>query len=188
MNNPRDRKMPNDPIKDLYAANEKIRSSTVRLIDSEGQNLGIKDTRDAIRTAEANGLDLVLVSPTAQPPVARICDYSKFIYEQKQNKKEQDRKLRESAIVTKEIQLRPTIGSHDIDVKLNHAKAWLEDNCKIKIVLKFRGRELSHKDRGFAVVNQFLSKLESCKIEKQPEMNSNTIIAMIAPGLKVVKQ
>lgn len=180
--------MPVDPIKEQFAANDQIKSTTVRLIDNEGQNLGVKSTRDAINLAYDQDLDLVVVSPAANPPVAKICDYGKFIYEQKQNKKEQDRKLRENAIVTKEIQLRPTIGSHDIEVKLNHAKEWLKDNCKIKIVLKFRGREMAHKDRGFAVVNQFLASLESCKIEKQPEMNSNTIIAMIAPGAaKIVK-
>ncbi len=182
MKNPRDRRMPVDPIKEQFAANDQIKSPTVRLIDNEGQNLGVKGTREAINLAYDQDLDLVLVSPAANPPVAKICDYGKFIYEQKQNKKEQDRKLRENAIVTKEIQLRPTIGSHDIEVKLNHAKEWLKDNCKIKIVLKFRGREMAHKDRGFAVVNQFLAGLDSCKVEKQPEMNSNTIIAMIAPN------
>lgn len=174
--------MPIDPIKEQFVANGQIKSPTVRLIDNEGQNLGVKNIKDAINLAYDQELDLVVVSPAANPPVAKICDYGKFIYEQKQNKKEQDRKLRENAIVTKEIQLRPSIGLHDIEVKQNHAKEWLKDNCKIKIVLKFRGREMAHKDRGFAVVNQFLAGLDTCKIEKQPEMSSNTIIAMIAPS------
>ena len=188
MNTQRDRRAPNDPVKEMFAANDKIKSSTVRLIDDQGQNLGVKNTKDAINMAYDLDLDLVIISPTAEPPVAKICNYGKFIYEQKQHKKEQDRKSRESAVITKEIQLRPSIGVHDIEVKLNHAREWLKDNCKIKIVLKFRGRELAHKDRGFAVVNQFLSGLESCKIEKQPEMNSNTIIAMIGPTVaKVIK-
>lgn len=188
MKNPRDRRMPVDPIKELHSANDQIKSPTVRLVDSEGQNLGVKNTNDAINLAYSQELDLVLVSPTATPPVAKICDYGKFIYEQKQHKKEQDRKIRESVIITKEIQLRPTIGIHDIEVKLNHAKEWLKDNCKIKVVLKFRGREMAHKDRGFAVVNQFLAGLDSCKIEKQPEITANMIIAMIAPvNVKVAK-
>lgn len=184
----RDRKLPSDPLKEAYAANEKIRVQTVRLIDSDGQNIGIKETHEAIRMANSKELDLVIISPAADPPVAKICDYGKFIYEQKQNKKEHEKKLRENAIVTKEIQLRPAIGSHDLDVKLNHARDWLKDNCKIKIVLKFRGRELAHKDIGFAVINGFLDRLDNCKIEKKPEMNSNTIIAMIAPGSKLDKQ
>lgn len=183
----RDRRIPNDPLKDAHAANEKIRAPNVRLIDADGQNLGVKSTTDAQRLADSQGLDLVIISPAADPPVAKICDYGKFIYEQKQHKKEQDRKTRESATITKEIQLRPAIGAHDLEVKLNHAKDWLQDNCKIKIVLKFRGREMAHKDLGFAVVNGFLEKLENCKVEKKPEMNSNTIIAMVAPG-KLEKQ
>jgi translation initiation factor IF-3 len=188
MKNPRDRRMPVDPIKEQFVANDHIKSPTVRLVDSEGQNLGVKSTRDAINLAYDQELDLVVVSPSATPPVAKICDYGKFIYEQKQNKKEQDRKLRENAIVTKEIQLRPSIGTHDIEVKQNHAKEWLKDNCKIKIVLKFRGREMAHKDRGFAVVNQFLAGLDTCKVEKQPEITANMIIAMIAPNAtKTVK-
>lgn len=178
----RDRRIPTDPIKDIYAENDRIRVPSVRLIGSDGQNLGIRSTVDARRTADSHGLDLVIISPTADPPVAKICDYGKFIYEQKQHKKEQDRKIRESATVTKEIQLRPAIGVHDLEVKINHARSWLDDNCKIKIVLKFRGREMAHKDLGFAVVNEFLDRLENCKVEKKPEMNSNTIIAMVAPG------
>ena len=177
----RDRRVPIDPLKDAYTANERIREPSVRLIDSDGQNLGVKSTADAQRMAYHQDLDLVIISPAADPPVAKICDYSKFIYEQKQHKKEQERKSRESATITKEIQLRPAIGAHDLDVKLNHAKDWLADNCKIKVVLKFRGREMAHKDLGFAVINGFLEKLENCKIEKRPEMNSNTIIAMVAP-------
>lgn len=183
----KDRRIPNDPLKEAHAANEKIRVPNVRLIDSDGQNLGVKTTQDAQRIANSQEMDLVIISPTADPPVAKICDYGKFIYEQKQSKKEQDRKIRETAMVTKEIQLRPAIGAHDLDVKLNHAKDWLEDNCKIKVVLKFRGREMAHKDLGFAVVNSFIERLNNCKIEKKPEMNSNTIIAMVAPN-KTEKQ
>ena len=177
----RDRRSPVDPLRDAHAANDRIRVPNVRLIDSDGQNLGIKSTQDAQRIANSQDLDLVLISPTAEPPVAKVCDYGKFIYEQKQHKKEQDRKTRESATVTKEIQLRPAIGTHDLGVKLNHANDWLANNCKIKVVLKFRGRELAHKDLGFAVINGFLEKLENCKIEKRPEMTSNTIIAMVSP-------
>lgn len=179
--NQRDKRIPIDPIKDQYVANERIRSQQVRLIDQNGTNVGVMETSKSLWMARSEGLDLVVISPTATPPVAKICDYNKFIYEQKRQKKENDRKARENAIVTKEIQLRPVIGQHDFDVKLNHAREWLRDDCKIKIVVKFRGREMAHKDIGFSLVNSFLEKLEPCKIERKPEMNSNSIIAMVAP-------
>lgn len=187
--NQRERRIPIDPIKDQYLANEKIRSISVRVIDHTGKNLDVMDTNKAIKIAKDVGFDLVLISPNVQPPVAKICDYNKFIYEQKQSKKEQDKKLRSSVIVTKEIQLRPVIGNHDLDIKANHAKEWLEDNCKIKIVVKFKGREMMHNSKGFEVINSFIEKLGNCKIEKNPEMTSNMIIAIIAPlkDNKIVK-
>jgi translation initiation factor IF-3 len=178
----RDRKTPVDLIKDQFAANENIRHQSVRVLDLDGESLGILDTKEAQRIANNKGYDLVMVSPTANPPVAKICDYSKFIYEQKRKAKEQNKKMRENAVVIKEIQLRPVIGQHDLEIKLNHAREWLTDNCKIKVTLKFRGRETAHKDMGFAVINAFLTQLGSGKIEKAPELNSNTIIAMVAPG------
>ena len=97
--NQRDRKVPTDPLRDQFASNERIRSSTVRLINHDGENMGVRNTSEAISMAERQGLDLVVISPTAEPPVAKICDYNKFIYEQKQQKKENDKKLRESVIV-----------------------------------------------------------------------------------------
>jgi len=175
-----DRRAHGDPIKDQHVANERIRTPTVRLIDASGKNLGVCETRSSMLLARDQGLDLVVISPAADPPVARICDYNKFIYEQKQSKKENDRKLRENAIVVKEIQLRPNIGAHDLDVKMQHAREWLGENCRIKIVVKFKGREMAHKARGFDVIKGFLEKLD-CKVEKDPDMNNNTIIAMIAP-------
>lgn len=180
--NQRDRKIPGDPMRDQYAANERIRCQSVRVIDSDGNNLGILETYKSIKLAKDVGLDLVLISPTVDPPVARICDYNKFIYEQKQSKKEQDKKLRQSAISTKEIQLRPVIGIHDLDVKAKHAKEWLDDNCKIKIVVKFKGREMAHNSKGFEVIRSFIDRLGECKIEKNPEMNSNMIVAIISPA------
>lgn len=179
--NQRDKRIPLDPIKEQFVANDRIRHPQIRLIDQHGTNVGVMDTSKSLWMARSEGLDLVVISPTASPPVAKICDYNKFIYEQKRQKKESDRKARENAIVTKEIQLRPVIGQHDFDVKLNHAKEWLKDDCKIKIVVKFRGREMTHKELGFSLVNSFLEKLEPCKIERKPEMTSNMIVAMVAP-------
>jgi translation initiation factor IF-3 len=184
--NNRDRRSGNDPIKEQYVANQKIRQLSVRLIDVDGNNLGVLTTREALVIAQNEMLDLVLINSTAEPPVARICDYTKFIYEAKRNKKDQDRKLRENAIHIKEIQLRPNITTHDLEVKLHHAKEWLDDNCKIKIVVKFRGRELAYKNKGFDMLNGFVEKLE-CKIEKVPDLGGNTIIAVVAPATKTNK-
>ena len=181
-----DRKSTNDSIKDQYIANHNIHQPKVRLIDIDGNNLGVLTTKEALVIAQNEMLDLVLINSTTEPPVARICDYTKFIYEAKRNKKEQDRKLRENAIHTKEIQLRPNITMHDLEVKLHHAKEWLDDNCKIKIVVKFRGRELTYKNKGFEMINGFVEKL-GCKIEKAPDMNNNTIIAVVAPATKITK-
>jgi translation initiation factor IF-3 len=184
--NNRDRQSKNDSIKEQYVANYNIHQPKVRLIDTDGNNLGVLTTREALTIAQNEMLDLVLINSTAEPPVARICDYTKFIYEAKRNKKEQDRKLRENAIHTKEIQLRPNITTHDLEIKLHHAKEWLDDNCKIKIVVKFRGRELAYKSKGFDMLNGFVEKL-NCKIEKAPDLGGNTIIAVITPAAKTTK-
>lgn len=180
----RDRRRPIDPIKDQYTANESIRSFTVRLIDSSGDNKGVMPTKDALMAAQAQGLDLVIITPGVTPPVAKICDYGKFIYSQKQAKKEQDKKNRENAIVIKEIQLRPNIGSHDVLIKLNHAKEWLEEKYKVKITLKLRGREMAFSAKGFEVVKNFIQQVPNCKIEKEPEMSAKMITAMIVPDYK----
>lgn len=172
-----------DPVKGQFDANYNIRYPQVRLVGHDGVSLGIIDTKKAIAIAQSDDLDLVLINSTTNPPVARVCDYDKFIYEQKRNRKEQDRKLRENAIHIKEIQLRIGISNHDFDIKLQHARNWLDDNCKIKIVVKFRGREISFKAKGYNIINNFVEKL-NCKVEKAPDMSSNVLIAMVAPNPK----
>ena len=174
---------PIDPLLEQFPANHAIRSQEVRLIDHSGQNQGVLDTKQAIWRAKEHGLDLVVVSPEANPPVAKIIEYSRFIYDQKKAKKEAAKKSRESQIIIKEIQLRPVTDQHDISTKLNHAKEWLEDqHNKIKIVIKFRGRELSFASRGFEIMSKFITELGPCKVEREPSMNGNQIIAMIAPN------
>lgn len=184
--NTRDYRSNDKQVKDQYAVNYNIKNLTVRLIDSNGVNLGIMPTRDALTAARSEMLDLVLINASVDPPVASICDYGKFIYEAKRHKKESDRKIREHMVRTKEIQIRLNITNHDLDIKIQHAIEWLEDNCKVKIVVKFKGRELTYKNRGFDIVNGFVEKLD-CKIEKAPNINNNTIIAIVAPGPKIAK-
>lgn len=162
-----------------YLANTWIRSPQIRLLKEDGSS-EIIDTKIALDMAKDIGLDLITISKEASPPVCRIYDLSKYVYEQKKLRKEQERKNRENAIVTKEIQLRPSIDTHDLLIKQRHAKEFLEDGNKVKVVMKFRGRELSFANNGFEVINKFMDGLE-CKPEKEPSLIGNTIQVMISP-------
>lgn len=175
-------KAPIDEMQAQHPANHRISASSVRVIDEDGQNLGIMETRAALGLARGRDLDLVLIAQSSTPPVARITDYGKFLYQAKQAKKEQDRRSRENQIVVKEIQLRPVTGQHDIDVKLRHAREWLNDSNRIKIVMKFKGRENSHASLGFEVMRGFIEKLGDCKVEQQPEMQGRNMVALISPS------
>lgn len=182
----RGRVMIADPIKEQYPANYNIRHPQVRLVETASVDIGVYNTAEALRFAQNSSLDLVLINAATTPPIARICDYEKFIYETKKHNKEKERKNRENAIQLKEIQLKPNISDHDLDIKLNHAREWLSDNCKVKIVIKFRGRELTYKARGFEMINNFVERL-GAKIESQPNFNNNNLIAIVSPAVKVSK-
>jgi len=156
----------------------------VRLIGPDGESLGIMSSRQALYTARDYGLDLIEVTADATPPVARIADLNKWIYMLKQAKKQSDKKARENAIVVKEIQLRPVTDKHDLSVKQEHAKEFLAASNKVKIVIKFRGREMSFQQKGFEIMTDFISGLGPCKIEKSPEMNGKSIYAIVAPQAK----
>lgn len=175
---------PEDPIRDSVVSNERIRHHEVRLMDEEGNPLGIVPTRQALWEARNRGLDLIEIAANASPPVARIADLNKWVYRLRVVKKEQERKARENAVVTKEIQLRPVTDRHDIEVKQNHAKGFLADSNKVKVVIKFRGRELSFVQRGYEIMDSFITGLGPCRIEKAPEMNGRVLMAILAPALK----
>lgn len=175
---------PEDPIKDGIVSNERIRHPEVRVIDEDGSQLGIMQTRQALWTARDKGLDLIEITADAKPPVVRITDLNKWVYNLKRAKKEQDKKARENATVIKEIQLRPVTDKHDIEVKQNHARDFLAESAKVKVVIKFRGRELSFAQKGFEVMQSFIDGLGPCKIEKAPEMSGRMLMAVIAPPSK----
>lgn len=184
----RDRRAPRrqeDPIRDGIVSNEKIRHPEVRVIDENGEQLGIMPTRQALWTARDRELDLIEVTSDAKPPVVRIVDLSKWVYNLKKAKKEQEKKARENATVIKEIQLRPVTDRHDIEVKQGHAKEFLADSAKVKIVIKFKGRELAFSQKGFEVMEKFIDGLGPCKIEKAPEMNGRMLMAIVAPMAKI---
>lgn len=164
----------------IMLANERIRAPQVRLIGNDGTNYGVVNTRDALYQAQKAGLDLVAINEQVSPMVVKILDLNKYVYEQKKAAKERARKSRENEIVTKEIQLRPVTDYHDIEIKAKHAREFLDNNCKVRIVIKFRGREMSFTNRGFEVVNLFLEKVGAYKAERAPMLQGTSIIAIIA--------
>lgn len=168
--------------------NEKINSSQVRLIDFEGKQLGILSKNEALNMARDQGLDLVMIAPssTSSPPVCKILDANKFLYENKKREKENSRKQRASVIETKEIHLRPVTDKHDIEIKCRKAKEFLEAGDKVKILLKFRGREVQHKQLGFELLNSIVEKIENAKVEKPIQDQGRDLVILLAPEVKKV--
>ena len=135
--------------------NGKIRAREVRVIGEDGKQLGIISLNEALGLARQQGVDLVEIAPTAQPPVCRIVDFGKYRYEQA--KREKESKKNQHVGKVKEVQLSPKIDPHDLGVKLNHAIGFLCEDMKVKISLRFRGREMAHTDIGYQVINKFLA-------------------------------
>ena len=163
--------------------NEMIRVREVRLIDEEGNQLGIVPTPEALRMAKDKGLDLVEVSPNANPPVCKILDYGKYRFEQE--KKLRDAKKNQKVLKLKEIRMQPKIGSGDLDTKAKHIQEFLDEGDKVKVTIRFRGRELAHTELGYEVLNEVLKRLASAyNIEKPAAMDgrnmSMTISAKVA--------
>jgi len=160
--------------------NGKIRAREVRVIGLDGQQLGILQLAEAIRQAQTAGVDLVEIAPNATPPVCRIVDYGKFRYEQA--KKDKESKKHQHANKVKEVQLSPQIDPHDFGVKLNHAIDFLCEDMKVKVTLKFRGRELAHKEFGFQQVQKFIVELGPWgHPDFEPKLIGKGINAMISP-------
>jgi translation initiation factor IF-3 len=141
----------------LHRRNGKIRAREVRVLDEEKKQLGVMSLNDALRLAQAKGLDLIEIVPNATPPVCRIVNYGKFLYEE--SKRLKDARTPQSASRMKELQLSPAIDPHDLAVKRNHAIQFLCDDLKVRIKLRFRGRQKAHKEVGFQVVNKFVSEV-----------------------------
>ena len=160
--------------------NGKIRAREVRVIGVDGQQIGVLTLADAINMARANAVDLVEIAPNATPPVCRLVDYGKFRYEQ--SKKDKEARKHQHANKVKEVQLSPLIDPHDFGVKLQHAIDFLCDEMKVKVTLKFRGRELAHKEIGFDVVNRFLKDVAIYgHPDAAPKLLGKGINVMISP-------
>jgi len=163
--------------------NERIRVREVRLIDESGNQRGIIPTIEALKIARESGLDLVEVAPSANPPVCKILDYGKYKFEQE--KKDKESKKKQKQIKLKEIRMQPKIDDHDLDFKTNHIKKFLEAGNKVKVTVRFRGRELAHLDRGEMVLNKVLEHLgDSFNVEKSPHMEGRFMSMILSPKSK----
>jgi translation initiation factor IF-3 len=160
--------------------NERIRISPIRLIDETNNQVGIVETYDALSRARDAGLDLVEVSPNADPPVCRIMDYGKWLYQQKRKEKLSHKK--QHTIVLKEIRLRPKIDDHDRQIKIKHAIKFLEKGYKVQFTMLFRGREMMHVDHGFEMMNEILETVESvAKLEREPKKLGRRMTMVVGP-------
>ena len=152
----------------------------VRVIGAEGEQLGILYPRDAVRLAREQGLDLVEVAPNADPPVCRIIDFGKYQYEAK--KKAHEAKKNQVVIVVKEIKFRPGTDDHDYDYRIKHAREWLQDGNKVRATIFFRGREMSHRDLGFKILQKVEQNLSDiADIEVRPKMEGNQMFIIMNP-------
>jgi translation initiation factor IF-3 len=158
-----------------------IRFPQIRVVKDEEQ-LGVMSPDEARKIAQDLGLDLVEIAPQARPPVCRIMDYSKYKYDQKIKEKQQARKQRESLSQFKELRLSVAIADHDVATKINQAKKFLSEGSKVQFSLKFQGREMAHKDRGFEVVNKVVESLKDlANVEKAPKIEGNRILCCLGP-------
>ena len=163
--------------------NEQIRVREVRLIDNEGEQKGIVPTIEALRMAKEQELDLVEVAPQANPPVCKILDYGKYRFEQE--KKLRDSKKNQKQLKLKEIRMQPKIGSGDLDFKSKHIQEFLTEGNKVKVTIRFRGRELAHTELGYDVLKEVLKRLnDEYVIEKQPAMEGRFMSMTLSPKAK----
>ncbi|MEX2648118.1 MAG: translation initiation factor IF-3 [Alphaproteobacteria bacterium] len=168
------------PARDGPRVNEQINSHNVRLIDHRGEQVGVVSRGQALQMAFDVGLDLVEVAPNAEPPVCKLLDYGKFKYESQ--KKAAEARKRQKTIDVKEIKLRPSIDDHDYDVKLRAIRRFLEEGDKVKVTLRFRGRELAHQELGLALLERVRGEVaEQIKVEQEPRMEGRQMVMVLAP-------
>jgi translation initiation factor IF-3 len=159
--------------------NEQIRISPIRLVGAEGESLGIVPTAQAMEMAREANLDLVEVAPNERPPVCKIMDFGKFKFQQKQKQKDKTKTHHQKL---KEIRVRPKTGEHDVEVKINQARRFLEHKDKVLVNVLFRGRELQHIEEGRRIILVIMEKLaDVAKVERPPSMEGKRMTAMLAP-------
>ena len=160
--------------------NEEIRTPQVRLIDENGEMQGVMTARDAVARAYSVGLDLLEISPNADPPVVKILDYGKFKYEQQ--KKKNEAKKKQKIVEIKEVKVRPNIDENDYMVKLKAMKTFIGEGDKVKVTLRFRGREMAHQDLGIKVLERIRQDMDAAtKVEQMPRMENRQMIMVLTP-------
>ncbi|MCB2102135.1 MAG: translation initiation factor IF-3 [Rhodobacterales bacterium] len=168
------------PTRDGPRVNEQIDSPKVRVVGAEGEMMGVMSIRDAQNAAADSGLDLVEVSPNAEPPVCKLLDYGKFKYEAQ--KKRNEARKKQKTIEVKEIKMRPGIDEHDYQVKMRAMNKFIGNGDKVKVTIRFRGREMAHQDLGMKVLDRVREEMdEQVKIELLPKMEGRQMIMILAP-------
>ena len=160
--------------------NEEIRDREVRVVDQNGEQLGVMSSRDALALAEERQLDLVKIAPQARPPVCKLMDYGKFRFEQ--SKKEREFRKNQKVITVKEVRLSATIEDHDVDVKVKNAIKFLKEGNKVKVTIRFRGRQITHSDIGRQVMNEFAERIkEYGTVDKAPQIEGRNMSMFVSP-------
>ena len=168
------------PTRDGPRVNDEIRAQQVRLIDQDGEMQGVMTARDAWLRAQSVGLDLLEISPNADPPVVKILDFGKYKYEQQ--KKRNEAKKKQKVIEIKEIKVRPNIDENDYQVKMRAMKSFIEEGDKVKVTLRFRGREMAHQDIGVRVLERIRSEMDpTTKVEQMPRLENRQMVMVLSP-------
>lgn len=166
--------------KDGPRVNEEIRNREIQLIDVDGANKGVVDTQTALRMAQEAGLDLVEISPNTNPPVCKILDFGKYKFQAQ--KKAAEARKRQKVVEIKEIKLRPMIDDHDYDVKMKAMQRFFEEGDKVKVTLRFRGREMAHQELGTALLNRVKEQVaEIAKVEQDARFEGRQVVMVLAP-------
>ncbi|HSW88256.1 MAG TPA: translation initiation factor IF-3 [Candidatus Saccharimonadales bacterium] len=167
----------------FYRTNERIMANSLRVLDGEGKQIGLLSRQEALEKARELELDLVEIAPNAKPPVAKIIDYNKFLYQQAKKKQEEKRKTKVTE--TKEVRLGPFMQGHDLDVMTGRARGFLEDSDKVRLVVKFNGRQITRPEFGRQVLQKVVQSLSDIsKIEKEPRLEGRQLVTILAPERK----
>jgi len=173
----------NKEVRKFYRINERIFASELRVVDSEAKQIGILSKFEALEKARELGMDLVEIAPTAKPPVARIIDFKKFLYQEEKKKREEKKKSKNSE--TKEVRLGPFMNDHDLDTMVRRAREFLEGNDKVKLVVRFTGRQMAHPEFGHQVIGKAISSLSDVsKVDKDAHFEGRQLITMLSPERK----
>ena len=168
------------PIANELQTNAQIRDNSVRVIADDGEQLGVMSSREALQIAEDKGLDLVKVSPQADPPVCKIMDYGKYRFEQ--SKKQKEAKKNQKIVELKEMRLSATIDKHDLEVKAKNVSKFLAAGDKVKVSIRFKGRQMTHTEKGLQVMDEFFAMVEdNAIVEKRAKLEGRSMFMILAP-------